>query len=246
MATTTNYGWTTPDDTSLVKDGAAAIRTLGSSVDTTTKALNPSTTLGDVEYRSATANTNTRLGIGTTGQVLTVTGGVPVWATPSGGGGMTSIASGSLSGSALSLTSISGSYKSLQLVLRAAQGSSAANWTLKVNNDATANYGRLALSQNLNTFGSNAAGNASSWQLNFATIKASRTTTMVIDIPDYANATATKVFESIAAYEDATTGENTTVTAAGSFVITAAVTRLDLALSAGTFSAGTYILYGVS
>jgi len=81
MATTTNYGWTTPDDTALVKDGAAAIRTLGSSVDTTTKALNPSTTLGDIEYRSSTANTNTRLGIGTTGQVLTVAGGVPSWAT---------------------------------------------------------------------------------------------------------------------------------------------------------------------
>jgi hypothetical protein len=82
MATTTNYSWTTPDDTALVKDGAAAIRTLGSSVDTTTKALNPSTTLGDIEYRSSTANTNTRLGIGTTGQILTVAGGVPSWATP--------------------------------------------------------------------------------------------------------------------------------------------------------------------
>jgi hypothetical protein len=80
MATTTNYGWTTPDNTALVKDGALAIRTLGSSVDTTTKALNPSTTLGDIEYRSATVNTNTRLGIGTTGQVLTVASGVPSWA----------------------------------------------------------------------------------------------------------------------------------------------------------------------
>ncbi len=85
MATTTNYGWTTPDDTALVKDGAAAIRTLGSSVDTTTKNLNPSTTLGDIEYRSSTANTNTRLGIGTTGQVLTVAGGVPSWATAAAG-----------------------------------------------------------------------------------------------------------------------------------------------------------------
>jgi hypothetical protein len=81
MANTTNYNWETPDDTDLVKDGAAAIRTLGSSVDTTTKALNPSTTLGDIEYRSSTANTNTRLGIGSTGQVLTVAGGVPTWAT---------------------------------------------------------------------------------------------------------------------------------------------------------------------
>ena len=79
MATTTNYGWTTPNDTDLVKDGAAAIRTLGSSVDTTTKALNPSTTLGDIEYRSATANTNTRLAIGTTGQILSVVAGVPAW-----------------------------------------------------------------------------------------------------------------------------------------------------------------------
>lgn len=33
MATTTNFGWTTPDDTALVKDGASAIRSLGSSVD---------------------------------------------------------------------------------------------------------------------------------------------------------------------------------------------------------------------
>lgn len=82
MATTTNYGWTTPDDTALVKDGASAIRTLGSSIDTTTKALNPSTTLGDIEYRSSTANTNTRLGLGTAGQVLTVNSGAtaPEWA----------------------------------------------------------------------------------------------------------------------------------------------------------------------
>jgi hypothetical protein len=86
MATTTNYGWETPDDTDLVKDGAAAIRTLGSSIDTTTKNLNPETTTGDIAYRSATANTNTRLPIGTTGQVLTVAGGVPSWAAPAGGG----------------------------------------------------------------------------------------------------------------------------------------------------------------
>lgn len=83
MATTTNYGWTTPDDTDLVKDGAAAIRTLGSAVDTTTKNLNPETTTGDIAYRSATANVNTRLGLGTAGQVLRVNSGAtaPEWAT---------------------------------------------------------------------------------------------------------------------------------------------------------------------
>ncbi len=83
MATTTNYGWETPDDTDLVKDGAAAIRTLGNSVDTTTKNLNPETTLGDLAYRSATANVNTRLALGTANQVLRVNSGgtAPEWAT---------------------------------------------------------------------------------------------------------------------------------------------------------------------
>jgi hypothetical protein len=95
MANTTNYNWETPDNTDLVKDGALAIRTLGSSIDTTTKALNPSTTLGDIEYRSATANTNTRLGIGSNGQVLTVAAGVPSWV--AGGGDFVKITSNTFS-----------------------------------------------------------------------------------------------------------------------------------------------------
>lgn len=87
MATTTNYSWETPDDTDLVKDGAAAIRTLGSSIDTTTKNLNPETTLGDIAYRSSTANVKTRLALGTANQVLAVNSGAtaPEWKTLSSG-----------------------------------------------------------------------------------------------------------------------------------------------------------------
>ena len=44
MATTTNFGWATPDDTSFVKDGAAAIRTLGSNIDTSLVDLKGGTT----------------------------------------------------------------------------------------------------------------------------------------------------------------------------------------------------------
>ena len=44
MATTTNFNWETPDDTDLVKDGAAAIRTLGSSIDTSFVDLKGGTT----------------------------------------------------------------------------------------------------------------------------------------------------------------------------------------------------------
>ena len=44
MANTTNFGWETPDDTDLVKDGAAAIRTLGSAIDTSLADLEGGTT----------------------------------------------------------------------------------------------------------------------------------------------------------------------------------------------------------
>ena len=90
MATTTNYSWTTPDDTDLVKDGAAAIRTLGSSADTTVKNLNPGTTAGDIDYYTS-STAKARIAIGTAGQVLQVNAGAtaPEWAAPAGGGGMT-------------------------------------------------------------------------------------------------------------------------------------------------------------
>lgn len=85
MATTTNYSFPTPDDTALVKDGASAIRSLGSAVDTTVKALNPETTTGAISYRGATANQKVALPIGTAGQVLAVNSGAtaPEWATVS-------------------------------------------------------------------------------------------------------------------------------------------------------------------
>ena len=139
MATTTNYGWTTPNDTDLVKDGAAAIRTLGSSVDTTTKALNPSTTLGDIEYRSATANTNTRLGIGSTGNVLTVAGGVPTWAAPSAGVSYTQLATGSLSGNTVSVTGLNSD--NLIIFYSGANSAGSPDLNITINSDATAaNY----------------------------------------------------------------------------------------------------------
>jgi hypothetical protein len=91
MATTTNYGWTTPDDTALVSQGASAIRTLGSSIDTTLKAQIDAqipdsllTTKGDL-IAATGASTPARLAIGTDGQILTAdsTASTGVkWATP--------------------------------------------------------------------------------------------------------------------------------------------------------------------
>lgn len=100
MANTTNFGWETPDDTDLVKDGAAAMRTLGNSIDASFVDLKGGTTgqvlakasntdldfvwsadaagisptifdaKGDLIAASA-ADTAARLPVGTNGQVLT-------------------------------------------------------------------------------------------------------------------------------------------------------------------------------
>jgi hypothetical protein len=51
----------------------------------TTGMVNPMTTTGDTIY-SSSGSTPARLGIGSTGNVLTVAGGVPTWAAPAGGG----------------------------------------------------------------------------------------------------------------------------------------------------------------
>jgi hypothetical protein len=94
MATTTNYSWATPDDTALVKDGAAAIRSLGSAIDSTVF-TNASTGIaksivdakGDLIAATA-ADTVARLAVGSNNQVLVADSSTATglkWATPAGG-----------------------------------------------------------------------------------------------------------------------------------------------------------------
>lgn len=93
---TTNYSFAMPTNTDLVKDLPADFEVFGQAVDTQMKtnadtaaaaaaaAIQKSlvTTTGDIIYASG-ASTPARLGIGSTNQVLTVSGGVPTWTTPS-------------------------------------------------------------------------------------------------------------------------------------------------------------------
>ena len=69
------------------------------------------TTTGDLIY-AASANTPARLGIGSTGQVLSVSGGVPAWATVAAGS-MTLLSTTTLSGASTTISGISASYKNL-------------------------------------------------------------------------------------------------------------------------------------
>jgi hypothetical protein len=239
MATTTNYGWTTPDDTALVKDGAAAIRTLGSSVDTTTKALNPSTTLGDIEYRSSTANTNTRLGIGTTGQFLTVSGGVPAWSTLSAGG-MTLINSGgtTLTGASVTISSIPATYKNLQLIVQNFKpATNTSNLVIRFNGDSGSNYatdedGSAASFGSTFFYGSGQANSTNANGLN------------VINIFDYTSSTWKCAF--VTGLVNASSTTFNSFTTLGVYNGTAAISSITLLASSGNLTSGTAYLYGVS
>jgi len=145
MPTTTNFGWTTPADTDLVKDGASAIRTLGNGIDTslldlkggttgqvlskasntdldfTWIAVDPLTILdakGDLISATA-ADTPARLAVGTNGQVLTADSTTSTglkWATPTSGS-MTLLSTTTLSGTSVAITNISQSYQNLQIAI---------------------------------------------------------------------------------------------------------------------------------
>jgi hypothetical protein len=246
MATTTNYGWTTPDDTGLVKDGASNIRTLGSSIDTTTKALNPSTTLGDIEYRSSTANTNTRLGIGSTGNVLTVSGGVPAWAAPAAGG-LTLINAGgtTLTGASISISSIPTTYNDLYVVIRDYVTNADNDGLLvRFNSDTASNYAQRA------AFATGAAltWNATRWNISEGNDNSVGDGLSIIQIFDYANTATYKMANYYTVSTDGTNTANFRYTAGSGLYksTTTAITSITLLPEAlGTFSGGTVFVYGV-
>lgn len=243
MANTTNYSWETPDDTDLVKDGAAAIRTLGSSIDTTTKALNPSTTLGDIEYRSSTANTNTRLPIGTTGQILTVAGGVPSWGAAPTSGGMTLLSTtATTSGTSIDISSISQSYKTLYVVGQGINRTTTSSIRITLYNGATqldATYTLLWTTNSVNLPTQPLYPDANNGQ-----IGTTQPTNFELTIPNYANTSFQKSFNFRGGFFRAgsdVVGFN----ANGSIISTSAVDKINI-YADYAFNAGQILVYGVN
>jgi hypothetical protein len=243
---TTNYGFVLPTSSDLVTDLPADFDVALQGVDTRLKALQPGTTLGDLAYSSATANTNTRLGIGSTGNVLTVAGGVPTWAAPATGGGMTVLASGSLpTGTGVfTLSSISTSYLDLQLVVRDIQLTSTAACLQTLNNDTGANYNPSFVGGNSSSVENQY--NQTSVNINYnANIKlGSNKNTLVQNFYDYTNTTSRKVWNSVFGYQNSFGSEVCESFFASYSGANAAITRIDMTFGSN-ITAGTYILYGV-
>jgi hypothetical protein len=241
MATTTNYGWTTPDDTALVKDGASAIRTLGSSVDTTTKALNPETTLGDLAYRSSTANVKTRLALGTAGQVLAVNSGAtaPEWITSSSGG-MTLLSTTTLSGATVTISGISGSYNTLTGIVYGVTNATADNVFRCAPNGST------TISTSIRNSSSSVITSTADNYMLFSGLdieRASSANSWVFTIYNYANTASRKPFSISGVYPNTSVARG--YFASGDINTTSAITSLVFSNSGGNLSTGTVLLYGV-
>jgi hypothetical protein len=226
VATTTNFGWTTPDNTGYVKDGALAIRTLGSAIDTSM-----------VDLKG-----------GTTGQILKKTSGTDMdfeWVAQQS---WTSLASGSLSTGTLSLTSISGNYKNLRLIMSNVQISTNANIQIRINNLSGMYYERVAFFNDVNTGTVVGNGNQTEWITSGNTSVKNAINSvgnLLVDFPNYTNTTTSKTMQMTSVYINSSTSEDNTLWAVGmNNESTAAITRIDAILSTGTYSTGTYILYG--
>ena len=254
MATTTNYGWTTPDNTALVKDGAAAIRTLGSSIDSTLKTQidaqipkSTITTKGDLIVGTG-SGTYVRQAVGTNGQVLiadsTQADGI-TWGTPSSGG-MTLISSTTLSGSSVVLSSIPSTYKNLQIVIRNfIPATNNTTMRLRINGDSTASrYAEQAW--NAGDSDDNPFSNNNIPITREASNSVSNSLHSFI-INDYANTTTWKTITGfgIVNYSVTTTKYNYN-TINGLYNQTAAISSLTFYPTSGNFTSGTVLLYGVS
>jgi hypothetical protein len=261
MATTTNYSWTTPDDTDLVKDGAAAIRTLGSSADTTVKDLNPGTTAGDIDYYTS-STAKARVAIGTAGQVLQVNAGAtaPEWATAAGGGEVTytllNAGGTALTGAqTITISGIGGYDSYFILVINASSASANSEIIVRPNGDATTtNYYMAGLtntpttSYTIGTFASNA-----SYQSNANSIALGKTASDAAS-----QARGSFIFwggksTGIKAWQSAGAGDNyggaqqwNQTVRNGLFNLTSVITSFDIRSSTGNWDNGTVYVFGGS
>lgn len=196
------------------------------------------TTNGDTIYGTGSA-TLTRLGIGSTGQVLTVAGGVPSWATPSSGG-MTLISTTALTGSSVTLGTISSAYNELQLWIVDFDPSVSARFRIAPNGNTTA-HDNVTLE---------AAGGGSAttqayqgYMRTYNTFNTSPSNTIIAVFPAYTSTASRKSAYMTAGFLDGGGGNRTE--AVFNKLEVGAITSLVLSPDAGTFSGGTAYLYGV-
>jgi len=220
----------------------------------TTPTISTLTTNGDSLYGTG-SGAIARLGIGTTGQVLTVAGGLPSWATAAGGGFDLITTVDASAATTVSFTSIAGTYDHLLLIWQGVFMSSATQYLdVKFNSSATG-YSYMGIYQaptptGLYTGGNNTIGGSAET----APVPFTPASNIVEDngrgqmyIYNYASSSISKRFQ----YSSQATSASSLATtrgvtnANGLWNNTAAITQVDFIRSGSATITGKFQLWGV-
>jgi hypothetical protein len=211
------------------------------------------TTAGDL-IKGTGSGTFDRLGIGSTGQVLTVAAGTASWATPSSSvptGIFTLLNSGgtSLSGSAtVSISGLSG-YNTLKILVQGASQNGGGEYSFRINSSSAASnyssngtYVENATTYSVALLGisNQAIDAATSIKLGYNSATAGVLSGMITI--DAANSTGVKPY-SVLTGVDATNG-NARYFTNGIYTGTSVVSSVHILTSAAAFDAGTVYVYG--
>ena len=211
------------------------------------------TTTGDIIYASA-ANTPARLGIGTTGQVMTVASGLPSWATPASGGGgsMTLESTTAFSGNTVTVSLPSSALGYKQLILHLDNWSMTGGngyHTFRFNNDSGANYritGHSAYTHAADTV----YGDAAATKIAFpyaSNMNQGSTGSAWMEIKNPYTTTGHKLLEAIYTGTEGLGTPANMITSIAVAYTGAALTTISFANDSGgkSYSGGTLYVYGV-
>jgi hypothetical protein len=243
---TTNYGFVLPTSSDLVTDLPADFDVALQGVDTRLKALQPGTTLGDLAYSSATANTNVRLPIGSNGNLLTISGGVPAW-TSAAGGGMTLLSTTTASGSSTSVSITPTGYNEIVIVTTDLTLTTDGDLFLRINNDTTAaNYTQTLIAVQTAGLYTQALNNIAGVNSIIPTVVGlppSGTNIAQFNIPQ-PNLTSRKLIRSASSFRGSGSVNVAQMTVCN-YTTTAALSSVQVFTSAGAFNGGSILVYGV-
>ena len=202
---------------------------------------------GDLVVGSATNDAGV-LAVGTDTHILVADSAESLgmkWAAPAAGGAYTSIASGSLSSNAVNITSISGSYIDLYLVLKDVSTNTTAEVSVRFNNDTNANR-HIRQGDSYKVGGSANAVIDASTKVNLTynqVASVDNDNQYILRVNNYSVAQKhTGIVQSLLI--EGGSSANDCTSAWIYYTETAAITEINI-LTSQTFMGGTYILYGV-